>query len=331
MGLMYSLVQNEVQVMTIDKLKRNTRKWAVSVSRIIFLLAFSFILIYPIIFMISNSVKTQSDTMSPAVKWISRNPSFYSFKIAIKALDFWKSLKNTFLFEIISGMIEVFTCAFYAYGIARFKMRLKPLMMGLLVLIIFIPDIILIIPRIINFRYMDFLGILGLIKDLAGKDLRPNLIDTPFMFWLPSLFGVGLKGGIFMFIYIQFFKGLPVELEEAAWIDGAGVYRTFFSIIMPSSGVVILTVFIFSILWHWNDWLLAMMYTSQENTLATLLYDIDQVVFNWSQSTGIRLDTELSYGISLAACLIFIAPPLVMYMFLQKKFIQSVDRVGIVG
>ena len=74
-----------------------------------------------------------------------------------------------------------------------------------------------------------------------------------------------------------------------------------------------------------------MMYTSEKNTFATLLYDIDQVVFNWSQVAGVKLDQEMSYGIPLAACLIYITPPLVMYLFLQKKFIQSIDRVGIVG
>lgn len=314
-----------------DKVLRDAKKWTVSVLRAIFLLAFSFVLIYPIIFMISNSIKTQTDTMSPVVHWISRAPSFYSFEIAFKALDFWETLKNTVTFEIVSAVIEVFTCAFYAYGLSRFKMRLKPLMMGLLILIIFIPDIILVIPRIINFRYLDLFGILKTIGDAVGTELRPNLIDTPWMFWLPSIFGVGLKGGVFMFIYMQFFKGLPVELEEAAWIDGAGPYKTFFKIIIPSSGVVLLTVFIFSVLWHWNDWLLAMMYTSEKNTFATLLYDIDQVVFNWSQVAGVKLDQEISYGIPLAACLIYITPPLVMYLFLQKKFIQSIDRVGIVG
>lgn len=276
-------------------------------------------------------IKSQTDTMNPVVHWISRNPSLYSLKIAWNSLDLKNSLTNTILFEIVAAVIEVFTCAFFAYGLSRFKAKLQPLFTFLLVLIIFVPDIVLIIPRIINFRYMDFLGILGLFKKISGLDLRPNLTDTGFMFWLPSLLGVGLKGGIFMFIYIQFFKGLPVELEEAAWIDGAGPYRTFFSIIIPSSGVVILTVFIFSVIWHWNDWLLAMMYTNQNKTLAVLIYDIDLTIGNYIQSNGIILEQGQSYGVPLAACLIYIVPPMVLYLFLQKKFIQSIDRVGIVG
>ena len=314
-----------------DKLIRGMRKWTVSILRAVFLIAFSFILLYPVFFMISNAVKTQTDIMNPAVQWISREPSLYSFQVAYAAMEYPTALMNTVRFELVSAVISVFSCAVYAYGLARFKFRFKPVLLFFLILIIFIPDVILVIPRITNFRYMDIFGILGFVKDLTGVELRPNLTDTVFTFYLPSLFGVGLKGGLFMFIYMQFFKGLPVELEEAAWIDGAGPLTTFIRIIIPSSGVVILTVFIFSIIWHWNDWLLAMMYTNTNRTLAVNIYDIQQVITRWSQAVNVKIDAEFSYGIPLAACLMFIAPPTILYLFLQKKFIQSIDRVGIVG
>jgi multiple sugar transport system permease protein len=314
-----------------DKFVKKTNKWVVSVARAIFLIAFSFVLVYPVFFMISNAVKTETDYINPAVKWLSRFPTTYSFKIAFKAMLYPVSFLNTVTFQLISGVIEVLSCAVYAYGLARFKFKVKPVLMFFLILIIFIPDVIMIIPRIINFRYMDVLGILGLIKRLTGLDLRPNLTDTVFTFYLPSLFGVGLRGGLFIFIYMQFFKGLPYELEEAAWIDGAGPFTTFVRVIIPSSGVVILTVFIFSFIWHWNDWLLPMMYTNNNKTLSVMIYDISQAIVRWQQATGTKLDPELSFGIPLAACLIFIAPPMILYLFLQKQFIQSIDRVGIVG
>lgn len=312
-------------------LSYSVKKWTVSILRAIFLIAFSFILLYPIFFMVSESLKTNQDIINPAVNWISRSPSLYSYKIAFKSLDYLNSLKNTFFFEIISAVLEVFSCAVYAYGLSRFKMKIKPLLIFFLVLIIFVPDIVLIIPRITNFRYMDVFGILGLFNKLTGIDLRLNLTDTVFSFWLPSLFGVGLKGGIFMFIYMQFFKGLPYELEEAAWIDGAGPIKTFIKIIIPSSGVVILTVFIFAIIWHWNDYLLSMMYANNNKTLAVMLYDIENAINRWKNSAGVIIDANLDYGIPLAACVLYILPPTVMYLFLQKNFIQSIDRVGIVG
>lgn len=310
---------------------RIVKGWTISIARAVFLVAFSFILVYPVFFMVSNAVKTQSDLMTPAVQWLSRNPTLYSFKYAFQAMDYQTSLMNTVVFELLSAVIEVFSCAVAAYGLSRFDVRFKKVLMAFLILTILVPDIILVIPRLLNFRYLDFLGILGGISELAGKELRLNLTDTPWAFWLPSLFGVGLKGGLFIFIYMQFFKKLPNELEEAAWIDGAGPIRTFVRIILPSSSVALLTVFIFSVVWHWNDWLFSTMYTVDNRTLAAMLYDIDQVIIQWKNASGQMMNNELSYGIPLAACLLYIAPPTIMYLFLQKKFIQSIDRVGIVG
>jgi ABC transporter, permease protein len=312
-------------------LKNKTKGVGVSVLRMLFLLAFEFVLLYPVIFMISNSFKVTSDTLNPAVKWFSLSPTTYGYKVAWMAFDYWNGLKITFLFGIVSGLIEVVTCAVYAYGLSRFELRFKKIWMFLLIVTILIPDVMLIIPRILNFRYMDVFGILGLFYKLTGVDLRVNITDTVWTFYLPSLFGVGLKGGLFIYIYMQFFKGLPKELEEAAWIDGAGPVQTFIRIIIPSSGVVILTVFIFSFIWHWNDWLLATMYTENNHTLAFTLRNISGYIGQLWSSMKISADSSAYYGAPLAACLMFIAPPTLLYVILQRHFIESVDRVGIVG
>ena len=312
-------------------LKNKTKGVGVSVLRMLFLLAFEFVLLYPVIFMISNSFKVTSDTLNPAVKWFSLSPTTYGYKVAWMAFDYWNGLKITFLFGIVSGLIEVVTCAVYAYGLSRFELKFKKLWMFLLIVTILIPDVMLIIPRILNFRYMDVFGILGLFYKLTGVDLRVNITDTVWTFYLPSLFGVGLKGGLFIYIYMQFFKGLPRELEEAAWIDGAGPVQTFIRIIIPSSGVVIITVFIFSFIWHWNDWLLATMYTENNHTLAFTLRNISGYIGQLWSSMKISADSSTYYGAPLAACLMFIAPPTLLYVILQRHFIESVDRVGIVG
>lgn len=312
-------------------LKNKTKGVGVSVLRMLFLLAFEFVLLYPVIFMISNSFKVTSDTLNPAVKWFSLSPTTYGYKVAWMAFDYWNGLKITVLFGIVSGLIEVVTCAVYAYGLSRFELRFKKIWMFLLIVTILIPDVMLIIPRILNFRYMDVFGILGLFYKLTGVDLRVNITDTVWTFYLPSLFGVGLKGGLFIYIYMQFFKGLPKELEEAAWIDGAGPVQTFIRIIIPSSGVVILTVFIFSFIWHWNDWLLATMYTENNHTLAFTLRNISGYIGQLWSSMKISADSSAYYGAPLAACLMFIAPPTLLYVILQRHFIESVDRVGIVG
>lgn len=119
---------------------------------------------------------------------------------------------------------------------------------------------------------------------------------------------------------------MPKELEEAAWIDGAGLFRTFFSIAVPSSSVVYTTVTLFALIWHWNDYYLAVMYLSDKFPLAVRIYDIDNLITAvniWGGGSAVAIKS--------AACFMFIAPMLVIYLFMQRKFVQSIDRVGITG
>jgi murein DD-endopeptidase MepM/ murein hydrolase activator NlpD len=118
--------------------------------------------------------------------------------------------------QVLSGLIEVFSCSLVAYGIARFRFKGRNLIFFLAIAMIMIPPQMTAVPMSLNFAHFDVFGILGLIGNIIGKDIRPNLLDTGFTFWLPSLFGVGLRSGLFVFIYRQFFKVLPKELEEAA-------------------------------------------------------------------------------------------------------------------
>lgn len=308
--------------------QKRTNQLFVSIIRALFLIAFSYILVYPLFYMISTALKSVSDYADPTVVWIPKFATLDSFIKALKVTDYLNSLWNTVRYEVVSAVLEVFACSVFAYGLARFKMRFKGAMIFLLVVTILVPDIMLIVPRMMTFKELDFLGILGLFNKISGIDLRPNIIDTPFAFYLPSIFGVGLKGGLLIFIYMQFYKGLPYELEEAAWLDGAGPIQTFIRIVLPSSGVVILTVFIFSVIWHWNDFLLAVMYTYENRPLAVVINDIQQHMY-----LVLQMDYQnvVNHGVPLASCVLFILPPLILYMILQRKFIQSIDRVGIVG
>lgn len=164
---------------------------------------------------------------------------------------------------------------------------------------------------------------MGVVGKIIGRDIRPNLLDSGFVFWLPSLFGTGLRSGLFIFIYRQFFKTLPRELEEAAYIDGAGALKTFFGVILPSSGVAMLTVAIFSIVWHWNDYYSSVLFLNDKFPLSVHL----KLLGNSAVSMGLVMDR----GIVMSACLLFILPVIIMYTVLQRRFIQSIDRVGIVG
>jgi multiple sugar transport system permease protein len=278
--------------------------------------------------MISSSLKSASDFIDPTVVWVPKKFVFDNFAAAIKVLNIATTAWNTIRFELVSAFIEVCSCAVVAYGLSRFDFPEKKFLNVILILTILVPAQMTIIPMVINFKQMDFLGILHLIGNIIGKELRPNLLDTPLTFYLPSLFSVGLKAGIMIYIYSQFFKGLPKELEEASWIDGAGPLKTFLRVIVPASGVAILTVSMFSIIWHWNDYYLAVMYTSKNHPISAALANIYSTL---NVVMGYNRYDHAATSIAMAACLITILPMLIMYLVLQRRFIQSIDRVGIVG
>ena len=297
-----------------------------SVFRFALLIAIGYIVIYPVIYMISSSVKTPAAFSDPSVIYIPKKVTFEYYSIAVKALDYVNSLLSTLKYELVSAVIEILICSFIAYGLARFDFKGKRFLNFVLILTILVPAQMIIIPMMTNYSQLDILGIFGLLNKLTGIDIRPNILGTAWTFYLPSVFGVGLRSGVLIYIYIQFFKGLPKELEEAAWIDGAGLFRTFFSIAVPSSSVVYTTVTLFSLIWHWNDYYLAVMYLSDKFPLAVKIYDIDNLITTLNIWGGAKATATKS-----AACFIFIAPMLILYLVLQRKFVQSIDRVGITG
>lgn len=301
------------------------------VFMLVILVAIGYVIIYPLMYMISASFRTGESYYDPTITWITEKVTLDNYQTANGLINYWNSLKNTVLYELIASVIQLFVCSVVAYGLARFDFKEKKLLIGLLFLTIIIPVQMTMLPTYENYSHLDVVGILGLVNKLFGVDLRVNVLDTPLVFYLPSLFGVGLRSGIVIFIYMQFFKSFPNELEEAAWLDGCGPWKTFFKIVLPSSSVVIFTNLIFSVIWFWNDYFLAGLYLkSRENfTLAVSLSQIIDALP--SEGIGWTSGSPEAGSIIMAACTLFVAPVLIMYVFLQRKFVKSIDRVGITG
>lgn len=302
-----------------------------SIFRMVMLLSVGYIIIYPLFYMFITSLVSGEAYNNSTRVWIPTDFDIIgNFAKALDCLDYFPTLFNTLKTEIFSAAIEVLICAVIGYGFARFDFKFKKFFVAVLFLTILIPDMMVIIPRRVNFSELDFLGLFSLIENITGTDLRINILNTSWCFWLPSLLGVGLRSGFLIYIYIQFFKGLPKELEEAAWVDGAGPIRTFVSIALPSSGVVILTVSVFSLIWHWNDSLLSGMYLTNEYPIAMKL---DMYTTAMLQKYGLEFnatDPE-SAAVLMAGCVLYIVPMLIFYMIVQRWFIESIDRVGITG
>lgn len=297
-----------------------------SVFRMVLLISIGYLVLYPVIVMISGSLKTPAAYIDRSIIYIPKSVTTEYYGVAIKAIDYFNSLKSTLINQMVSAVLEIAVCSFIAYGMARFDFKGKSIFNFLLILIILVPTQMLIISMMMNYSKFDIFGIFGLLNKLTGIDLRINLLNTVWTFYLPSILGVGLRAGIIIYIYIQFFKGLPKELEEAAWIDGAGLFRTFFSIAIPSSSVVFTTVSIFAMVWHWNEYFEPIMFMSKNFPLSVKIYELENLI----EAIGVY-DTYPQYSTKKAACFIFILPVLAVYLILQKKFVKSIDRVGITG
>lgn len=307
------------------QLKRRTTEIIVSVMRYAFLIAIGYVVLIQLIYMCSYAFRIPEEANDASVVWVPKNFTLDNFKVALEALDYFKTLFNTTIIQVLSGLIEVFTCSVAAYGFARHNFRGKKIFFSIVILMILVPPQMTAVSMSLNYAYFDLFGILNCLGKLMGHDIRPNLLNSGMVFWLPSIFGVGLRSGLFIFIYNQFFKGLPKELEEAAYIDGANAFTTFMRVVLPSSGVAFLTVTIFSVVWHWNDYYLSILYLNDNQPLSVSLSKLASSIYNMAGYGS----NSLTY--SMAACLLYVLPIIIMYLLLQRKFIASIDRVGIVG
>ena len=258
-----------------NKVKEVGANLIVSIFRYLLLIAISYIILYPLFAMISYSLQSRADVLDTSVTWIPKFGTFDTYKVAFEALDYPKALLNTVLVGLVSAALEIFSCAIAAYGFARFKFKGRGLLFGIVLFTAIVPVQILVIPLFLNYQYFGFGYIVNLLNLIPGVNIPYiSLINTPFTFWLPSIFGVGLRSGLFIFIYRQFFMGLPKELEEASWIDGCNPLMTFFRVVIPSSGVVFLTVAIFAIIWHWNEYYQSVIFFTNDFPFSVTLSSI---------------------------------------------------------
>ncbi len=168
-------------------------------------------------------------------------------------------------------------------------------------------------------------------EKLTGASLRPNLIGTVWVTLLPSLLAVGLKSGIFIFIYMQFFTGIPKELQEAAAIDGCGAFRTFLKIIVPTAQNIVISVTLLSVVWNWNDYYTPSMFIRVRDTMATAMAAFKANLENLHNTGGGIGSIQTANTQIQAACLIAIVPLVILYVILQKKFSEGIENSGLTG
>lgn len=297
------------------------------VFRAVIVIGLCFIILYPLIYMVSAAFRPRAEMNDPTILWIPKTFTMSNIKDAIRAMDFWHTLGNTLVLNIGCSIIQVVTCALTGYGFARFKFKGKNILFFIVIMMILVPSQIILIPQYMFFRYFNPLGIYHAI---TGNYI--NLINNAITMYLPAFTANGIRAGLFIFLFRQSFRGLPKELEDAAYLDGCSPLRTFVQVMIPNAGSTFLTVFLLSVVWYWNDYYVSTSFFTDNRTIALMLKNLDanltRIIFdNGNVQVNVR---ELIVWME-AGCLISITPMLILYICLQKNFTEGIARSGLTG
>ena len=274
---------------------------------------------YPVIYMISCTFRESSDMNDPSVMWIPKHFTLDVLKDTIKAMDFGNTLKNTLFLNVGCSVVQVISCSVTGYGFARFEFKGKNFLFLIVIMMILVPPQIISLP--LYTQFMNF-GI---------GTFRINLIDNMLTMYLPAITANGLKSGLMILIFRQFFRGLPRELEDVAYIDGCSPFRTFITIMLPNTLPAVLTVFLFSVVIYWNDYYTSSVYFHNTKTLALVLENLDNELKKYLfGSAEVQISQREQIVWKEAGCLLSITPILIVYIFLQKYFTESIELSGII-
>lgn len=245
------------------------------------------LLLYPLLVMLSNSLKTNIFVIEYPPKLIPENPSLLNYTEAWFSYNFQRYFTNSAYIALVSTVGTVFFAAMTAYAFARFNFRGKEILFGMLLLILMIPDMITIIPRFYLARSL-------------------NLYDSQ---WGLILFYIAGSISGQTFFLRGFFESLPRELEEAMMIDGASPFKIFLRLALPLAAPALATVAIFSFLANWEEytWALTIIKDPLKRTLPIAIYS-----FQGQHAT--------EWGLVFAAMIMALIPVIIIFCSLQRYF-----------
>lgn len=303
------------------------------IFRLVLLVGISYVILSPVLSKIFSSFMGKEDFVDVTVKYIAKYPTLDTYKALIVEAKYFTAMFNTACLSLFCALVQTFICCIVAYGFAKFKFKFNNLLFFLVIFTMVVPHETLQLSMFMKFRYFDILGLFKLLGGgvIPGFKVIPftdiNLLNTYWPLALLSLGGLGFKNGLYIYMLRQYFRGVPDELEESAYLDGSGVFRTFVQIIIPLSVPMLITVFLFSFSWQWTD----MFYTDLFFTKASITMMPDIVMIPKSLDTIYAGQSMFEAAIHNTASLLIIAPLIVMYLFCQRYLIAGIERSGIVG
>ena len=308
-------------------LKKIVMKYAVSICRFILLFGMCFLILQPIFNKISISFMPEKDLYNPIVISIPENFTTENYLLAAKLMNYSKSLLNSFVVSLTIAILQISMCTLVGYGFARFEFPLKKFWFACVMLVILIPPQTISGSLHLHFRYFD---ILGIFKAITGDTI--NLRGSKIPYYLMSAGCMGLKNGLYIFMIRQFFRNIPKELEEAAYVDGCGTLKTFIRIMLPDAKPILTSCFLFAFVWQWTDGFYSKMFLGGTELVSTNLARIVDSLGAWMQrETGATVTISVAWSNCILATgtLMIIVPLIILYLFAQKGFVESLSSSGI--
>ena len=312
------------------------------IFRLVLLVGITFVILYPYISKIFKSFMSVSDMKDATVVLITKAPTLMQYRYILTDNGYFKAFLTTFLVSITVAFIQTLICALVAYGLAKFKFKGNAIVFGLVIATLLIPQEALKNSMIAFFRQITMvqttLNPISLI--LQPIQEWTNMFENGYGFtdsivplYILSICGLGFKNGLFIFMLRQFFKGVPDELEESAFVDGSSTLRTFFSIIIPISIPMLITVFIFAFSWQWTDDFYTKIFFDDHTKMSFMstITGVPSTIADMIQYEVSDIKNAYAAAISGTASILIALPLIIMYVFLQRRIVEGVERSGIVG
>ncbi len=301
-------------------LNETIKKYAISIFRGILLFGMCFMIIQPILNKIALSFMAERDLYDTTIILVPKHFSMSNWKIAMGLLNYKTTLFNTLWVSILVSVIEVAMCSVVGYGFSRFQFPFKRFWFFCVILVIVIPPQTISTSLFLHFRYFKLFG--------ATLNLRGSMLPYIMM----CLGCMGLKNGLYIFMIRQFFMGFPFELEEAAYVDGCGPLKTFVRIMVPGAKPIITSCFLFSFVWQWTDSFYSNLFLGKIQLLSIQLTGIvDKFGIYLSRLNGGSVIAPIAYSNAILSTgmLLAILPLIILYIFCQRLFVESLASTGV--
>jgi len=306
------------------KTKKIARKASWYGVRLFFLTGLSFVILYPVYTMIAAAFTSKADMLDSTVFLIPRTLSVYAFTIASELLNYQKSLALTLFIAVTVAAVQTLICMMAGYGFGRFRLPLKKLLFAMVLFTVVVPPQLYMSTLYLQFKDFSLFGL-----------FKTNLLNSFTPLYLLALTGNGIKNGLFIYIFRQNFRNMPNEIEEAALVDGAGTFKTFSHVMLPNAMASIVTIFLFSFVWQYNDSFYMGLFMTSPDILSinfNIAYHWDtQMLQTMGLSDADIFNPVFAATVRSACALLILAPVIAVYLALQRFFVESVERAGVVG